>query len=83
MNGTSNRVPDALSGHHTKSNGQMAQKKEGYKRNAPPPDMWYSSTKQLKTKSEKVLAEARAEAEAIRAAEVKKAEESDTETPVE
>ena len=40
--------------------------------------------KQLKTKSEKkVLAEAKAEAEAIRAAEVKKAEESDTETTVE
>ena len=49
------------------------------------PDLWAQfDEKQLKTKSEKkVLAEAKAEAEAIRATEVKKAEESDAETTVE
>ena len=79
------RVPDVLlSGHH--ENVAKWRKKESYKRTMlRRPDMWAQfDEKQLKTKSEKkVLAEARAEAEAIRAAEVKKAEESDTETPVE
>ena len=79
------RVPDVLlSGHH--ENVAKWRKKESYKRTMlRRPDLWAQfDEKQLKTKSEKkVLAEARAEAEAIRAAEVKKAEESDTETPVE
>ena len=79
------RVPDVLlSGHH--ENVAKWRKKESYKRTMlRRPDMWAQfDEKQLKTKSEKkVLAEAKAEAEAIRAAEVKKAEESDTETPVE
>ena len=79
------RVPDVLlSGHH--ENVAKWRKKESYKRTMlRRPDLWAQfDEKQLKTKSEKkVLAEAKAEAEAIRAAEVKKAEESDTETPVE
>ena len=79
------RVPDVLlSGHH--ENVAKWRKKESYKRTMlRRPDMWAQfDEKQLKTKSEKkVLAEAKAEAEAIRAAEVKKAEESDTETTVE
>ena len=79
------RVPDVLlSGHH--ENVAKWRKKESYKRTMlRRPDLWAQfDEKQLKTKSEKkVLAEARAEAEAIRAAEEKKAEESDTETPVE
>lgn len=79
------RVPDVLlSGHH--ENVAKWRKKESYKRTMlRRPDLWAQfDEKQLKTKSEKkVLAEAKAEAEAIHAAEVKKAEESDTETPVE
>lgn len=79
------RVPDVLlSGHH--ENVAKWRKKESYKRTMlRRPDLWAQfDEKQLKTKSEKkVLAEAKAEAEAIRAAEVKKAEESDTETTVE
>ena len=79
------RVPDVLlSGHH--ENVAKWRKKESYKRTMlRRPDLWAQfDQKQLKTKSEKkVLAEAKAEAEAIRAAEVKKAEESDTETTVE
>ena len=79
------RVPDVLlSGHH--ENVAKWRKKESYKRTMlRRPDMWAQfDEKQLKTKSEKkVLAEAKAEAEVIRAAEVKKAEESDTETTVE
>lgn len=79
------RVPDVLlSGHH--ENVAKWRKKESYKRTMlRRPDLWAQfDEKQLKTKSEKkVLAEAKAEAEAIRAAEVKKAEESDTETAVE
>ena len=75
------RVPDVLlSGHH--ENVAKWRKKESYKRTMlRRPDMWAQfDEKQLKTKSEKkVLAEARAEAEAIRAAEVKKAEETSTE----
>ena len=72
------------SGHH--ENVAKWRKKESYKRTMlRRPDLWAQfDEKQLKTKSEKkVLAEAKAEAEAIRAAEVKKAEESDAETPVE
>ena len=79
------RVPDVLlSGHH--GNVEKWRRKQSYIRTMlRRPDLWAQfDEKQLKTKSEKkVLAEARAEAEAIRAAEVKKAEESDTETPVE
>ena len=79
------RVPDVLlSGHH--ENVAKWRKKESYKRTMlRRPDLWAQfDEKQLKAKSEKkVLAEAKAEAEAIRAAEVKKAEESDTETTVE
>ena len=79
------RVPDVLlSGHH--ENVAKWRKKESYKRTIlRRPDLWAQfDEKQLKTKSEKkVLAEAKAEAEAIRAAEVKKAEKSDTETTVE
>ena len=79
------RVPDVLlSGHH--ENVAKWRKKESYKRTMlRRPDLSAQvDEKQLKTKSEKkVLAEAKAEAEAIRAAEVKKAEESDTETTVE
>ena len=79
------RVPDVLlSGHH--ENVAKWRKKESYKRTMlRRPDLWAQfDQKQLKTKSEKkVLAEAKAEAEAIRAAEVKKAKESDTETTVE
>ena len=78
-------VPEILlSGDHAKV--AAWRKKESYKRTMlRRPDMWAQiDEKQLKTKSEKkVLAEAKAEAEAIRAAEVKKAEESDTETTVE
>ena len=79
------RVPDVLlSGHH--ENVAKWRKKESYKRTMlRRPDMWAQfDEKQLKTKSEKkVLAEAKAEAEAILAAEVKKAEESGTEATVE
>jgi len=78
------RVPDVLlSGHH--ENVAKWRKKESYKRTMlRRPDMWAQfDEKQLKTKSEKkVLAEAKAEAEAIRAAEVKKAENA-AESPVE
>lgn len=78
------RVPDVLlSGHH--ENVAKWRKKESYKRTMlRRPDMWAQfDEKQLKTKSEKkVLAEAKAEAEAIRAAEVEKAENA-VESPVE
>ena len=85
MNGTAAACRTCCSPATTKTWPNGA-KKESYKRTMlRRPDMWAQfDEKQLKTKSEKkVLAEAKAEAEAIRAAEVKKAEESDTETPVE
>ena len=78
------RVPDVLlSGHH--ENVAKWRKKESYKRTMlRRPDMWAQfDEKQLKTKSEKkVLAEAKAEAEVILAAEAEKAENA-AESPVE
>ena len=75
------RVPDVLlSGHH--ENVAKWRKKESYKRTMlRRPDLWAQfDEKQLKTKSEKkVLTEAKAEAEAIRAAETEKTEETPTE----